>query len=99
MHAPSRHGNPTLTSLLKDDEVSCEVRPPRSPIRSVTLQLIAQFAFCKGTRNQNNDTVTYLIDSQMVNRTNVVFNVILITYKNFTKMTLKSNHRHYEFTA
>ena len=26
-----------LKSLLKDDEVSCEVRPPKSPIRSLTL--------------------------------------------------------------
>ena len=30
MHAASRHGTPSLTSLPKDDEVSCEVRPPRS---------------------------------------------------------------------
>ena len=50
VHAASRHGTPTLTSLPKDDEVSCEdemscedevsceVRPPspRSPIRSLT---------------------------------------------------------------
>ena len=27
MHAASRHGTPSLTSLPKDDEVSCEVRP------------------------------------------------------------------------
>ena len=27
---------PLLTSLPRDDEVSCEVRPPRSPIRSLT---------------------------------------------------------------
>ena len=36
MHAASRHGTPNLTSLPKDDEVSCEVRPPGSPIRSLT---------------------------------------------------------------
>ena len=36
VHAASRHGTPSLTSLPKDDEVSCEVRPPRSPIRSLT---------------------------------------------------------------
>ena len=36
MHAVSRHGTPSLTSLLKDDEVSCEVRPPRSPIPNLT---------------------------------------------------------------
>ena len=28
MHAASRHGTPSLTFLPKDDEVSCEVRPP-----------------------------------------------------------------------
>ena len=33
-HAASSHKAPSLTSLPKDDEVSCEVRPPRSPIRS-----------------------------------------------------------------
>ena len=27
MHAASRHETPSLTSLPKDDEVSCEVRP------------------------------------------------------------------------
>ena len=32
MHAASRHGTPGLTFLPKDDEVSCEVRPPRSPV-------------------------------------------------------------------
>ena len=36
VHAASRHGTPSLTSLPKDGEVSCEVRPPRSPIRSLT---------------------------------------------------------------
>ena len=36
VHAASRHGTPSLTSLPKDDEVSCEVRPPRLPIRSLT---------------------------------------------------------------
>ena len=33
MHAASRHGTPNSTSLPKDDEVSCEVRPPRSTRR------------------------------------------------------------------
>ena len=33
MHAASWHGTPSLTSPPKDDEVSSEVRPPRSPIR------------------------------------------------------------------
>ena len=28
MHAASRHGTPSLTSLPKDDEMICEVRPP-----------------------------------------------------------------------
>ena len=28
VHAAPRHGAPSLTSLPKDDEVSCEVRPP-----------------------------------------------------------------------
>ena len=37
MHTASRHGTPNLTSLPKDDEVSCEVRPLRSPIPSLTL--------------------------------------------------------------
>ena len=37
MHAASRHGTTSLTSLPKDDEVSCEVRPPRSPIQSSDL--------------------------------------------------------------
>ena len=32
----SKHGTPTLTSLPKDCEVRCEVRPPRSTIRSLT---------------------------------------------------------------
>ena len=36
VHAASRHGIPSLTSFPKDGEVSCEVRPPRSPIRSLT---------------------------------------------------------------
>ena len=36
MHAASRHGTPSLTSLRKDDEVRCEVRPPWSPIQSLT---------------------------------------------------------------
>ena len=36
VHAASRHGTPSLTSLPKDGEVSCEVRPPRSPILSFT---------------------------------------------------------------
>ena len=36
MHAASRHGTPSLTSHPKDDEGSCEVRPPRSPIRCLT---------------------------------------------------------------
>ena len=27
VHAASRYGTPSLTSLPKDDEVSCEVRP------------------------------------------------------------------------
>ena len=26
-----RHGTPSLTSLSKDGEMSCEVRPPRLP--------------------------------------------------------------------
>ena len=37
VHAGSGHGSPSLTSLPKDDEMSCELRPPRSPIRSLTL--------------------------------------------------------------
>ena len=36
MHAASRHGTLSLTSLPRDGEVSCEVIPPRSPIRSLT---------------------------------------------------------------
>ena len=36
MHAASRHGTPSLTSLAKDGEVNGEVRPPRSPIQSLT---------------------------------------------------------------
>ena len=36
MYAASRHGTPSLTSLPKDDEVSCEVRSPWSPIQSLT---------------------------------------------------------------
>ena len=36
VHAASRQGTPSLTPLPKDDEESCEVRPPRSPIRSLT---------------------------------------------------------------
>ena len=32
----SGHGTPSLTSLPKYGEVNCEVRPPRSPIRSLT---------------------------------------------------------------
>ena len=32
MHAASRHGTPSLTSLPKDDEVSCKVRPLLSEI-------------------------------------------------------------------
>ena len=35
MHAASRHGTPSLTSLSKDDVVSCEVRPPMSFIQSL----------------------------------------------------------------
>ena len=34
MHAASRHGTPSLTSLPKDDEVSSEIRPPRPSIQS-----------------------------------------------------------------
>ena len=37
VHAASRHGTPSLTSLPKNDEVSCEVRPPRSPMQSCDL--------------------------------------------------------------
>ena len=33
MHAASRHGTPSLTSLPKDDEVSCEVRAPWSGLK------------------------------------------------------------------
>ena len=33
VHAASRHGTPGLTW---DDEVSCEVRAPRTPIQSLT---------------------------------------------------------------
>ena len=40
MRAASRHGTPSLTSLPEDDEVSCEVRPPRSPIRSLTTTTV-----------------------------------------------------------
>ena len=36
VYPASRHGTPSLTSLSKDDEVSCKVRPPRSPIRNLT---------------------------------------------------------------
>ena len=37
MHAAMRHGTPSLASLPKDGEVSCEVRPPtRSSKRSLT---------------------------------------------------------------
>ena len=36
MPAASRHGTPSLTSLPTDGEVSCEVRPPSSPIWSLT---------------------------------------------------------------
>ena len=36
MHAASGHGTLSLGSLPKDDEVSCEARPPGSPIRSLT---------------------------------------------------------------
>ena len=36
MHAGMINGTPSLTSLPKDGEVTCEVRPPRSPIRSLT---------------------------------------------------------------
>ena len=40
MHAASRHGTPSLTSLPKDDEVSCEVRPLRSPThQNISIQL------------------------------------------------------------
>ena len=48
MHAAVRDGTPSLTSLAKDGDVSCKVRPPRSPIRSLTsldqaqLQLLAE---------------------------------------------------------
>ena len=31
VHAESRHGTPSLTVQPKDEEVSCEVRPLRSP--------------------------------------------------------------------
>ena len=36
VHVASRHGSPSLMSLPKDDEVICEVRPRKSPIRSLT---------------------------------------------------------------
>ena len=36
MHAASMHGTPILTSLPKDDELSCKVRPPKSCIWSLT---------------------------------------------------------------
>ena len=36
MHAAVKHGIPSLTLLPKDGEVSCEVRPSRSPIWSLT---------------------------------------------------------------
>ena len=36
MHAAVRHGTCSLTPLSTDSEVSCEVRPPKSPIRSLT---------------------------------------------------------------
>ena len=37
MHAAMRHGAPSLMSLPKDGKVGCEVRPSRSPIRSLNL--------------------------------------------------------------
>ena len=39
MHAAVRHGTPSLTSLKKDGEVSCEVRPPRSDLRGQTSEV------------------------------------------------------------
>ena len=37
MHAAVRHGTPSLTSLLKDGEVSCEVRPRGHPASGAIL--------------------------------------------------------------
>ena len=37
MHAAARHGTPSLTSLPKDDEVSCEVRQHPSDLVVIRL--------------------------------------------------------------
>ena len=57
MHAASRHGTPSLTSLPKDGEVSCEVRPQWSPIRILTS------LYCGGLQNvkfKGNDKESFL---------------------------------------
>ena len=36
MHAASRHRTPSLRPLPKADEVSCKVRPPKSPMQTLT---------------------------------------------------------------
>ena len=43
MYAAGRHGTLTLMFLPKEQEVSCEDRPPQSPFRSLTSLDRAQF--------------------------------------------------------
>ena len=49
MHAAMRYGTPSLMSLSKDGEVSCEVRPLRSPNQSLTSLDLAELH----SRDQN----------------------------------------------
>ena len=42
MHAAVSHGTPSLMSLPKDGVASCEVRPPRSSIRSL-ISLVLKY--------------------------------------------------------
>ena len=55
MHAPVRNGTSSLTSLPKEDEASCEVRPPEvthpefDPTR-LTLTSVTYNEKCQGTR-------------------------------------------------
>ena len=62
MHAASRHGTTSLSSFPKD-EVSCEVRPPRSPIRNLTSLDRASARFAKDsilTTNVNRTIHSYI---------------------------------------
>ena len=71
MHAASRRGIPTLTSPLKDNEVSCDIRPPRSPIQSLTSLDQAKL------QSPDKDCISHLATHPIVEVSKVSFQSLL----------------------